>query len=68
MLVLPVGWSMTFWIAFVYQGARVGGLLEERNICFEHSKLSFPLNYPDTSAGSAHARLLYDQQIEKHNR
>uniref|UniRef100_A0A2C9JKD4 Uncharacterized protein n=1 Tax=Biomphalaria glabrata TaxID=6526 RepID=A0A2C9JKD4_BIOGL len=50
-LILPAGWAMAFWIALVYRGARVGGLLEARNIDLLAKKLSTPWDYPDTSSG-----------------
>ena len=34
-LILPANWGMAFWLALVYNGARVGGLREERMLRFE---------------------------------
>ena len=50
-VVLPAGWSMAFWIAFVYRGARVGGARELATCSREQGVPHFPCDFPDTQAG-----------------
>lgn len=50
-VVVPMGWGMFFWLAFVYQGARSIGLKELNHINFERQQLSFPSLFPDIPAG-----------------
>ena len=46
---------MPFWIALVYQGARVGALKEDQKLSYEALVPYFPNNYPDTNAGKKEA-------------
>ncbi|XP_065648653.1 ribonucleases P/MRP protein subunit POP1 isoform X2 [Hydra vulgaris] len=54
-LILPGGWAMPFWIALVYQGARVGALNEDQKLSYEALVPYFPNNFPDTNAGKKDA-------------
>lgn len=54
-VILPSGWAMGFWIALVYNGARVGGLLEMENMALEAGRLEFPRHWPDTQASQEEA-------------
>jgi len=49
--IAPSGWGMPFLVSFVYRGAHVGGLREERNICHEGRIPYFPQEFPDTESG-----------------
>lgn len=59
---------MPFWLALVYEGARVGGQHEETNICHQYTMLSLPTNFPDTTAGANYNAELTKQAEEKHTR
>ncbi len=50
-VIFPAGWSMAFWIAFVYRGARVGGARELATCSCEQGMPHFPCDFPDTKAG-----------------
>ena len=50
-MILPANWAMPFWIALVYQGARVGCLEEFANVSYEASMLHFPGDFIDTAVG-----------------
>ena len=50
-IIFPAGWSMPFWIAFVYRGARVGGARELAACSREQGMPHFPCDFPDTQAG-----------------
>lgn len=49
-IIIPSGWSMAFWIAFIYQGAKAGGLREVKNIGLESGLPIFPYNFPDSQS------------------
>lgn len=51
-VILPAGWSMAFWIALVYRGAKAVGLREQRSLAFEAGELTFPDCSPDTNSGA----------------
>ena len=51
-VILPAGWSMAFWIALIYRGAKAVGLREQRSLSFEASGLTFPDCCPDTPSGA----------------
>ena len=51
-VILPAGWSMAFWIALVYRGAKPVGLRDQRRLAFEAGQLTFPDCCPDTPAGA----------------
>lgn len=53
-IILPSGWAMAFWIAFVYRGARTGGLKESQTLALEQGVPFFPNDFPDTPAGEAY--------------
>lgn len=50
-MILPAGWSMSFWIPLVYSGARVGGLRELDTVGIQAANMVFPSDYPDADAG-----------------
>ena len=52
---------MPFLVSFVYRGAHVGGLREERNICLEGQVPYFPRDFPDTQPGQ---RYLEEEKIK----
>lgn len=50
-VIIPVGWAMPFWLAFLLRCARVGGLRESRSIVFESLNINSPdFNEPDSPA------------------
>eukprot|EP00898_Chlorokybus_atmophyticus_P003392 jgi/Chlat1/4053/Chrsp26S04107 len=49
-VILPAGWAMPFWMAFVMTGARPIGLVERRWLAKEVGTRAFPYDYPDTIA------------------
>uniref|UniRef100_K7G0N9 POP1 homolog, ribonuclease P/MRP subunit n=1 Tax=Pelodiscus sinensis TaxID=13735 RepID=K7G0N9_PELSI len=65
---LPKGWGMAFWIPFIYQGARVGGLQES----LKHSEYKrtphIPNDYPDCPAGVQFQEDLESILLEKFKR
>lgn len=63
-VILPTGWGMAFWVAFVYQGARVGGLVEAQHILRDSGCLSFPEDFPDTEAGSKEMLSIRDGHVQ----
>ena len=52
---------MSFWVALVYQGARVGGLRELESCSLEQGVGCYPRDYPDTQAG----KLLAEEESDK---
>ncbi|XP_013380528.1 ribonucleases P/MRP protein subunit POP1 [Lingula anatina] len=67
-LILPSGWGMAFWIALVYQGARVGGLRELNSSAVDQGLLRIPYDYPDTQAGAAEERKEWEELEAKYKR
>ena len=57
---------MAFWMAFVYQGARVGGLVEAQHILRDSGCLSFPDDFPDTEAGSKEMLSIRNEHVQKY--
>jgi len=51
-IILPAGWSMAFWIALVYRGAKAVGLRDQRSLAFEAGQLTFPDSCPDTPSAA----------------
>lgn len=45
---------MAFWMAFVYMGARTGGLRESQTLALEQGVPFFPNDFPDTPSGQAY--------------
>jgi hypothetical protein len=52
-VILPRFSSMGFWLALVYDGARVVGVDDMRGLAREARVPYFPDDYPDTEAGRA---------------
>ncbi|XP_046858385.1 ribonucleases P/MRP protein subunit POP1-like [Xenia sp. Carnegie-2017] len=68
-IVLPASWSMAFWIALVYRGARVGGARELLTCSREKGVPHFPCDFPDTNAGFQHNEELKrseEDQFKRH--
>uniref|UniRef100_A0A8C5MUQ1 POP1 homolog, ribonuclease P/MRP subunit n=1 Tax=Leptobrachium leishanense TaxID=445787 RepID=A0A8C5MUQ1_9ANUR len=53
---LPKGWGMAFWIPFVYQGARVGGLQQDLQRSQFMGSPYIPGDFPDSPAGAQSAK------------
>ncbi|KXJ21203.1 ribonucleases P/MRP protein subunit POP1 [Exaiptasia diaphana] len=67
-IILPAGWTMPFWIALVYRGARVGGLRESRNCSLESEVPHFPHDVPDTQAGKNYNNEIQNEGETKYSR
>lgn len=68
-LIMPAGWSMAFWVASIYHGARAGGLRELQCLANEQQIEHFPEDYPDTSAGKEEeARVKIEKEAEHSRR
>ncbi|XP_058034597.1 ribonucleases P/MRP protein subunit POP1 [Ahaetulla prasina] len=65
---LPKGWGMAFWLPFIYQGARVGGLQEGLKHSLYKGTPHVPHDYPDCPAGSQFAKELEENLLEKFKR
>ncbi|XP_063155607.1 ribonucleases P/MRP protein subunit POP1 [Candoia aspera] len=65
---LPKGWGMAFWLPFIYQGARVGGLQEASKHSLYKGTPHVPNDYPDCPAGSQFAKELEENLLEKFKR
>ena len=50
-LIVPPNWSMAFWVALVYRGARASGVKELEKCSLESQLLHFPQDFPDTATG-----------------
>ncbi|XP_074641807.1 ribonucleases P/MRP protein subunit POP1-like [Tubulanus polymorphus] len=55
-VIIPSGWGLAFWLAFVYRGGRASGLREIENTTADSSQFVFPRHFPDTNAGIKHAQ------------
>ncbi|XP_033224394.1 ribonucleases P/MRP protein subunit POP1 [Belonocnema kinseyi] len=50
-IIIPAGWSLPFWLSFIFRCVRPGGLRESRSIIFESLNMSSPdLFHPGTPA------------------
>ncbi|XP_046582342.1 ribonucleases P/MRP protein subunit POP1-like [Haliotis rubra] len=67
-VIVPQGWGTAFHIAFVFRGARVGGLREASAVSREAGTLQFPADFPDTEAGRVYAAEQKDQLKKKYDR
>ncbi|KAJ6619451.1 POP1-domain-containing protein [Mycena sp. CBHHK59/15] len=55
-LLLPAGWSMSFFSSLTFTGTRVGGQRERQTQAFEAGTAYFPRDYPLCAAYSTYAR------------
>lgn len=67
-LILPAGWSMAFWVASIYHGARAGGLRELQCLANEQQIEHFPDDYPDTLAGREEEARVKSKKEAEHSR
>lgn len=68
-IIIPAGWSMAFWLPFIYRCTRVGALRESRSIAFETANTNSPdINEPDTPAYQREAVSTKEEWIEKYFR
>ncbi|CAH7118168.1 ribonucleases P/MRP protein subunit POP1 [Phodopus roborovskii] len=67
-VLLPKGWGMAFWIPFVYQGARVGGLKEAMVHSQYRRSPNIPGDFPDCLAGVQFAEEQAKDLLEKYKR
>ncbi|KAJ3175641.1 hypothetical protein HK101_010616 [Irineochytrium annulatum] len=49
-IVVPSSYGIVLWRAFVFAGARVGGLNERRQLHYEAGTPAFPYDFPETPA------------------
>lgn len=59
---------MAFWMAFVYRGARTGGLRESQTLALEQGVPFFPNDYPDTPAGEECNKKLKEEGEAQYSR
>ena len=59
---------MSFWVAFVYRGARAIGLKELRHLTFETGQLLYPDHFPDTPPGEEMNLSMYKERFGKYCR
>lgn len=64
-IILPPNWSMAFWLACIYRGARAAGVRELQSLALEQRMSYFPNDYPDTPAGQLHETNLAEQLKSK---
>lgn len=67
-LILPASWSMAFWVASVYRGARAGGIRESKSLAKEQGVLHFPEDFPDTNCGKLEEEEIYEQLSTKYEK
>eukprot|EP00041_Stephanoeca_diplocostata_P024424 m.618460 g.618460 ORF g.618460 m.618460 type:complete len:834 (-) comp22528_c0_seq12:133-2634(-) len=67
-LLLPAGWGMAFWLAFVHHGARAIALRERHTALLEMGVPVFPRDFPDTEAYRAAAEESACTASDKHKR
>jgi ribonuclease P/MRP protein subunit POP1 len=67
-IIVPAGWGMAFWLAFVYGGGRAIGLHERRAMSLEKGVPSFPYDYPDTASCRVEAAAEAAEARKKYNR
>ncbi|XP_018369451.1 PREDICTED: ribonucleases P/MRP protein subunit POP1 isoform X2 [Trachymyrmex cornetzi] len=68
-VVVPARWAMPFWLAFLMQCARAGGLQESRSIAFESLNPNTPdVNDPDSPAYIREALITKEQLTKKYFR
>ncbi|KAJ6653810.1 hypothetical protein lerEdw1_008654 [Lerista edwardsae] len=65
---LPKGWGMAFWLPFIYQGARVGGLREDLKHSLFKRTPHVPHDYPDCPGGIQSAKELARTLLDKFKR
>jgi ribonuclease P/MRP protein subunit POP1 len=49
-IILPKNWARPFWVAFIFAGARVGGIREMHRLSYEANIPYFPFDYIGTMA------------------
>lgn len=68
-VILPAGWAMPFWIAFLFRCVKVGALRESMTIPFQYGNTrSLDINDPDTAAYAKEALTVKQELIEKYFR
>lgn len=68
-VIIPARWAMPFWLAFLMQCARAGGLQESRSIAFESLNSNTPdVNDPDSPAYMREALITKEQLTKKYFR
>jgi len=68
-VIVPAGWAMPFWLAFLMQCARVGALRESKSIAFESLNSNTPdINDPDSPAYAREALITEEVLTKKYFR
>ncbi|TGZ54758.1 ribonucleases P/MRP protein subunit POP1 [Temnothorax longispinosus] len=68
-VIVPAKWAMPFWLAFLMQCSRVGGLQESKSIAFESLNLDTPdINDPDSPAYTREALITKEELTKKYFR
>ena len=65
-VVVPSGWGMSFWMAFLLGGATPAALSAMEQLNVESETLTFPRDYPDTKAGKEWAVRKRDEEVKKY--
>ncbi|XP_072754555.1 ribonucleases P/MRP protein subunit POP1 isoform X4 [Anoplolepis gracilipes] len=66
-IIVPSGWAMPFWLAFIMRCARVGALRESRLIAFESLQLNVPdINEPNSPAYIREALIKKEELTNKY--
>ena len=53
-IIIPQNWALTFWLSFIYAGARMIGLNNERYLAYESQQLYFPHDYLETNTAKTY--------------
>ncbi|XP_036064890.1 ribonucleases P/MRP protein subunit POP1 isoform X2 [Onychomys torridus] len=67
-VLLPKAWGMAFWIPFIYQGVRVGGLKEATVHSQYRRSPNIPGDFPDCLAGALFAEDQAKDLLENYKR
>lgn len=67
-LLIPSGWSMAFWVALVFRGARVGGQREAHSISLQARHMNQIQDAPDSASGMADVLAQCKEMQLKHDR
>ncbi|KAL6440138.1 hypothetical protein ACFW04_003032 [Cataglyphis niger] len=62
-IVIPSGWAMPFWLAFIMRCARVGALRESKLIAFESLQLNVPNIYDPNSPAYMREALVSKEEL-----
>jgi ribonuclease P/MRP protein subunit POP1 len=67
-VIMHRAWARECWRAFIYAGAKAGGLKERKSSYFEDAIPSFPYDYPETKAYQEIASMIEIEEREAYGR